>query len=58
MPTRVVVWNEARHEKKNPKVAEIYPNGMHEAIVRFKEFRKELAALKPRMNACPSDCFL
>ena len=32
MSTRVVVWNEARHEKKNPKVAEIYPNGMHEAI--------------------------
>jgi trehalose utilization protein len=32
MPTRVTVWNEFRHEKKNPRVAEIYPNGMHEAI--------------------------
>ncbi len=32
MPTRVTVWNEGRHEKKNPVVAEIYPNGMHEAI--------------------------
>jgi len=32
MPTRVTVWHEFRHEKKNPKVAEIYPNGMHEAI--------------------------
>lgn len=32
MPTRVTVWNEGRHEKKNPIVAEIYPNGMHEAI--------------------------
>jgi trehalose utilization protein len=32
MPIRVTVWNEARHEKKNPIVAEIYPNGMHEAI--------------------------
>ena len=30
--TRVVVWGEFRHEKKNPKVAEIYPDGMHEAI--------------------------
>ncbi len=30
--TRVVVWGEYRHEKKNPKVAEIYPDGMHEAI--------------------------
>ena len=30
--TTVVVWGEFRHEKKNPKVAEIYPDGMHEAI--------------------------
>jgi trehalose utilization protein len=29
---RVTVWNEYRHEKKNPVVAELYPNGMHEAI--------------------------
>jgi trehalose utilization protein len=26
------VWGENRHEKKNPKVAEIYPKGMHETI--------------------------
>ena len=32
MPIRVTVWGEYRHEKKNPKIAEIYPNGMHEAI--------------------------
>src|SRR6202050_1880566 len=32
MPLRVTVWHECRHEKKNPKVAEIYPNGIHEAI--------------------------
>jgi trehalose utilization protein len=32
MPIRVTVWNEFRHEKKNPKIAEIYPKGMHEAI--------------------------
>jgi trehalose utilization protein len=32
MPIRVTVWNEYRHEKSNPKVAEIYPQGMHEAI--------------------------
>ncbi|MCX6971551.1 MAG: ThuA domain-containing protein [Verrucomicrobia bacterium] len=30
--TRVVVWGEFRHEKKNPKVAELYPDGMHETI--------------------------
>jgi len=32
MSIRVTVWNEGRHEKKNPAVQEIYPNGMHEAI--------------------------
>ncbi len=31
-PIRVTVWHEYRHEKKNPKVAEVYPKGMHEAI--------------------------
>lgn len=29
---RVTVWGEYRHEKKNPKVAEVYPQGMHSAI--------------------------
>jgi trehalose utilization protein len=28
----VTVWGEFRHEKKNPKVAELYPEGMHETI--------------------------
>jgi trehalose utilization protein len=31
-PIRVTVWNEGRHEKKNPKIAEIYPGGIHGAI--------------------------
>ena len=30
--TRVTVWSEFRHEKKNPIVAKIYPDGMHNAI--------------------------
>ncbi len=29
---RVTVWNEYRHEKKHPNIAEIYPEGMHAAI--------------------------
>lgn len=29
---RVTVWNENLHEKKNAKVAEIYPKGIHGAI--------------------------
>ena len=32
---RVTVWNEGRHEKKDPEVAEIYPNGMHGAIASY-----------------------
>ncbi len=28
----VTVWSEFRHEKKNPRVAALYPQGMHEAI--------------------------
>lgn len=30
--TRVTVWNEFKHEKANPKVAQIYPEGIHNAI--------------------------
>ncbi len=29
---RVTVWGEYRHEKTNPRVAAIYPEGMHETI--------------------------
>ncbi|MCA0452924.1 MAG: ThuA domain-containing protein [Chloroflexi bacterium] len=32
MTLRVTVWNEARHEKKNPEVQKVYPNGMHNVI--------------------------
>ena len=31
-PINVTVWSEYRHEKRNPKVAEIYPEGIHGAI--------------------------
>ena len=34
-PIRALVWGEFRHEKKNPKVAAIYPDGMHETIAAF-----------------------
>jgi len=33
----ITVWNENRHEKKNPVVAEIYPNGIHGTIAAFLE---------------------
>jgi trehalose utilization protein len=32
MAIRVTVWHEHRHEKSKPGVAEVYPQGMHEAI--------------------------
>lgn len=31
----VTVWNEFRHEKKKPGVAEIYPDGIHGTIAEF-----------------------
>ena len=43
MAIRVTVWHEYRHEKKNPKVAEIYPNGMHEAIASHLRKSADLA---------------
>ena len=42
MPTRVTVWSEYRHEKKNPVVAEIYPDGMHQAIAKHLKKSKSL----------------
>ncbi len=32
---RVTVWNEGRHEKQNPAIAKIYPQGMHGAIAAY-----------------------
>ncbi|WP_110926205.1 ThuA domain-containing protein [Bacillus massiliglaciei] len=32
---KVTVWNENRHEKTHPKVAEVYPNGIHGTIAGF-----------------------
>ena len=31
-PVRVLVWNEHRHERQNPAVAAIYPDGIHGTI--------------------------
>lgn len=46
-PLTVTVWNEYQHEKSNPKVAEIYPNGIHVAIGEplANEFRVQYATL-------------
>lgn len=31
-PIRVTVWSEFRHEKHNPRIQAVYPNGMHAVI--------------------------
>ena len=35
MAINVTIWNEFRHERNDPRVAEIYPGGIHEAIKSF-----------------------
>src|SRR3954468_15436676 len=42
MPINVTIWNEFRHEQKNPKVTKIYPKGMHEAIAAHLRKAKDL----------------
>src|SRR5699024_9993608 len=40
----VTVWNENRHEKTNPTVAEVYPKGIHGAIADF--LKKDFESVK------------
>lgn len=42
MSLRVTVWHEFRHEKKNARVAELYPKGMHEAIAQYLRRAQDL----------------
>jgi trehalose utilization protein len=42
MSINVTVWNEYRHEKRNPKVAVVYPDGMHQAIASHLRKHKDL----------------
>ena len=32
---RVLVWNEYQHERTEPKIAEVYPQGIHNAVADF-----------------------
>ncbi len=58
-PIQVVVWNEFRHEKSNPVVAAIYPEGIHEAIAGFlrpqPDFTVHTAWLDQPDNGLPAD---
>jgi trehalose utilization protein len=42
-PINVTVWGEFRHEKTNPKVAALYPQGIHRAIAGFLERSADFA---------------
>jgi trehalose utilization protein len=42
MSINVTVWHEFRHEKTNPAVAKLYPNGIHEAIASHLRKRPDL----------------
>lgn len=53
----VVVWNEYRHEKLEPAIWEIYPNGLHSVIKSFLDKNEDmnvtLAALDDPDNGLP-----
>lgn len=42
MKIKVTVWNENRHEKKDAKIAAIYPEGIHSAIANYLKDDGEL----------------
>jgi trehalose utilization protein len=46
MSLRVTVWNEGVHEKTNPKVQAIYPDGMGNQIGGFLAMQPEIASVK------------
>jgi trehalose utilization protein len=58
-PLRVTIWNEFRHEKNKPEVAEIYPQGMHETIAAYLRRGGDLAVrtawLDQPEQGCPQD---
>lgn len=41
-PVRLTIWHEFRHEKKNPAVQAVYPQGMHQALA--EGLRKHLGS--------------
>ena len=38
---RALIWNEFRHEKTDPEVKELYPDGMHTAIAQYLHDKEE-----------------
>ena len=59
MKTRITVWNEFRHEKRNEGIAKIYPEGIHGAIAsylgKFDDFEVRTATLDEPEHGLPDD---
>ncbi|NAZ37263.1 ThuA domain-containing protein [Rubellimicrobium sp. CFH 75288] len=59
MPIRAVVWGENVHEQKNPVVAAIYPDGMHNTIARALaqegDIMAETATLQEPEHGLPAE---
>ena len=55
----VTIWNEGRHEKTNPEVKAVYPDGIHNCIKEFLSTDEELnirtATLDDPENGLPED---
>jgi trehalose utilization protein len=58
-PIRVTIWNEERHDKSDPKVAAIYPDGIHGCIASvFQDdprFSVRTATLDDPAQGLPDD---
>ncbi len=57
-PIRVTVWNEFRHERKQEKVQQVYPLGIHEALaapLRESGFDVRTATLDEPRHGLPQD---
>ena len=55
---RVVIWNEFRHEKQNPEIAAIYPEGLHKAIgagISADDLEIRYAALDEPSHGLPDE---
>ena len=53
---RVTIWNEFRHEKEDPQVAAVYPEGLHKAIadgIAADDLEIRLASLDEPENGLP-----
>lgn len=46
MSINVTIYNEFLHEKKNPKVTEIYPDGIHEAIASYMREQDDILTVR------------